>query len=162
MVLEPLLFIEIILAIDDFSSKSRFKWWIKNWNCGGALFDTYFGSQISVTLEVRPRKLGNYLACKTFAVQTIQWSMEFVIQKNLEHNTIAVWSLAQRWSISIKIETQSSAEVIQFDDSVLFYKWVDWFLYNRGLRRERGNKILVTSFFLFSIFRCILHSLTLI
>ena len=75
-----LLFIKIILAIDDFSSKSWFKWWIKNWNCDGALFDTYFGLQISLTLEVRPRKLGNYLAYKTFAVQTILWSMEFVIQ----------------------------------------------------------------------------------
>ena len=29
------------------------------------------------------------------------WSLEFVIQVNLEHDTIAVWDLARSWSIAI-------------------------------------------------------------
>ena len=59
-----------------------------------------FGSQIPVTtawFELRiscirsnlwPCSYGNYFACKRFAVQTLLWSMEFVIQINLEHDTI--------------------------------------------------------------------------
>ena len=34
--------------------------------------------------------LGNYFVCKRFAVQILMWSLEFVIQINLEHDTIAV------------------------------------------------------------------------
>ena len=34
--------------------------------------------------------LGNYFVCKRFAVQTLLWSLEFVIEINLEHDTIAV------------------------------------------------------------------------
>ena len=36
-----------------------------------------------------PSGLGNYFVCKRFAVQTLLWSLEFVIQINLKHNTIA-------------------------------------------------------------------------
>ena len=43
--------------------------------------------------------LGNYIACKRFAVQTL-WSLEFVMRQNFEHNTIAVSNLARSWSIS--------------------------------------------------------------
>ena len=42
-----------------------------------------FGSQT-------PSGLGNYSVYKRFAVQTLLWSLEFVIQINLEHGTIAV------------------------------------------------------------------------
>ena len=42
---------------------------------------------------------------KRFAVQTLLWSMEFVIQINLEHYTIAVWNLARSWSISTKVNS---------------------------------------------------------
>ena len=31
--------------------------------------------------------LGNYFVCKTFTVQTLLWSLEFVIQINLELDT---------------------------------------------------------------------------
>ena len=44
-----------------------------------------------VVLEaIRPSGLGNYFVCKSFAVQTLLWSLEFVIQINLERDTIAV------------------------------------------------------------------------
>ena len=36
-----------------------------------------------------PSGLGNYFVCKGFAVQTLLWSLEFVIRINLEHDTIA-------------------------------------------------------------------------
>ena len=36
-----------------------------------------------------PNGLGNYFLCKRSAVQTLLWSLEFVIQVNLEHDTIA-------------------------------------------------------------------------
>ena len=60
-----------------------------------------FGSQIPVTtggFELRisciqsrlQSGLGNDFVCKRFAVQTLLWSLEFVIQINLEHDTIAV------------------------------------------------------------------------
>ena len=47
-----------------------------------------FGSQIQETLW--PSRLSNNFVCKRFAVQTLLWSTEFVIQINLEHDTIAV------------------------------------------------------------------------
>ena len=37
-----------------------------------------------------PRGLGNYLICKRFAVQTLLWSLEFVIKINLKHKPIVV------------------------------------------------------------------------
>ena len=42
------------------------------------------------TLLRRVSGLGNYFVCKRFAVQTLLWSLEFVTQINLEHDTIAV------------------------------------------------------------------------
>ena len=40
------------------------------------------------------------IICKRFVVKTLPWSLEFVIQINLEYNSIAVWNMAQNWSIS--------------------------------------------------------------
>ena len=37
-----------------------------------------------------PSGLGNNFMCTRFAVQTLLWSLEFVIQINLKHNDIAV------------------------------------------------------------------------
>ena len=54
----------------------------------------------NLLMALWPSGLCNYFACKRFAVQTLLWSLEFVIQINLEHNTIAVWNLGRRWSIS--------------------------------------------------------------
>ena len=34
--------------------------------------------------------LGNWIACKNFRVQALVWSLEFVIHKNFEHDTVAV------------------------------------------------------------------------
>ena len=34
-------------------------------------------------------ELDNYFVCKRFAVQTLLWSLEFVININLEHDNIA-------------------------------------------------------------------------
>ena len=39
---------------------------------------------------VWPSGLGNDFVCKRLAVQTLPWSLEFVIQTNLEHDTIAI------------------------------------------------------------------------
>ena len=68
-----------------------------------------FGSQIPVTtggFELRiiyiqsrylthqarwPSGLGNDFVCNRFAVQTLPWSLEFIIRTNLEHNTIAIF-----------------------------------------------------------------------
>ena len=41
-------------------------------------------------MALGPRGLGSYFICKRFAVQTNLWSLEFVIQINLEHDTIKV------------------------------------------------------------------------
>ena len=65
-----------------------------------------FGSQIPVTrggfelqipcIQSRylthgwPSGLGKDFVCKRFAVQTLLWSLEFVIRVNLEHDTIAI------------------------------------------------------------------------
>ena len=37
-----------------------------------------------------PSGLGNYFACKRFTVQTLLWSLEFMILQNLKCDTIAV------------------------------------------------------------------------
>ena len=34
------------------------------------------------------------------AGQTLQWSLEVVIQIILKHDTIAVWNVAKNWSVS--------------------------------------------------------------
>ena len=44
--------------------------------------------------------LGNCFVCKRFTVQTLLRSLEFVIQINLEHDTIAVWNLTRSWRSS--------------------------------------------------------------
>ena len=63
-----------------------------------------FGSQIPVTTGGFELWIScirsNYFLCKRFAVQTLLWSLEFVIQINLEHDTITVLNLARSWSIS--------------------------------------------------------------
>ena len=71
---------------------------ILRWCCARDLF----GLQIPVTTGGTwwPSGLGNYFVCKRLAVQTLLWSLEFVIQINLEHNTIAVWNLARSRSDS--------------------------------------------------------------
>ena len=42
-----------------------------------------------------PSGLGNYFVCKLFTIQTLLWSMEFVIQVNLEHDTIVIYSFGK-------------------------------------------------------------------
>ena len=54
-----------------------------------------FGSQIPVTtggfeLQISSIQRSHYFVCKRFVVQTLMWSLEFVIQINLEHDTITV------------------------------------------------------------------------
>ena len=43
-----------------------------------------------------PSGLGNYFVCRRFPVQTLLWSLEFVIQINLEHDTIASLKLGSK------------------------------------------------------------------
>ena len=45
---------------------------------------------------------------KRLPVETLLWSLEFVIQINLEQDTIAVWNLNQKLSISAEINLLSS------------------------------------------------------
>ena len=50
--------------------------------------------------------------CKRFAIQTLLWSLEFVIQINIEHDTITVWNVARGWSISTYVLT------------IIAWKWI--------------------------------------
>ena len=59
-----------------------------------------------VITPLRPSGLGNCFICKRFEVQTLLWSLEFVIQINLEQDNIAVWYLARSWSISKKLNNK--------------------------------------------------------
>ena len=59
-----------------------------------------FGSQIPVSTWGFER-LGNYFVCKGFAVQTLLRSLEFMIQINLERDTIDNFS----WSLSLFMMT---------------------------------------------------------
>ena len=53
-----------------------------------------FQTTIDLTYkESWPSELGNYFVCKRFAVHNLLWSLEFVIQRNLEHDTIAAMVL---------------------------------------------------------------------
>ena len=71
-----------------------------------------FGSPTPVTTEefelpisclrssyLMSSRLGNYFVCNRFAVQTFLWSLEFVIQKNLQRDTILAWNVV--WSLNI-------------------------------------------------------------
>ena len=70
--------------------------------CDGIVLEIYLDLKFQWPeegLNSWPNGLGNYFVCKRFEVQTLLWSLEFVIQINLEHDTIAVWNLARSWSI---------------------------------------------------------------
>ena len=56
----------------------KFLWSQKGFICEGN----------QVTLQ--PSGLGNFFVCKKFEVQTFLWSLEFVFQVSLEHDTITV------------------------------------------------------------------------
>ena len=47
--------------------------------------------------------LGNYTVCKSFAVHTLLWSLEFIIHQNLQHDTIAASNLAHTRNIVTQI-----------------------------------------------------------
>ena len=70
--------------------------------CDGIVLEIYLGHKFQWPQEgLNCESLkGNYFVCKRFTVQTLLWSLEFGIQINLEHDTIAVWNLARSWSIS--------------------------------------------------------------
>lgn len=53
------------------------------------MFD-FLGKKILKTTPELPSGLGNYFVCKRFGVQTLLWSLKFVIQIDFKHNTIAV------------------------------------------------------------------------
>ena len=80
-----------------------------NWNkCDGVVLEIcldhkFHWSQEVWTANLWPNGLGNYFICKRFAVQTLLWSLGFVIQINLEHDAIIVWQLPQTWSTSKKL-----------------------------------------------------------
>ena len=64
----------------------------------GSLIWSYFtrkSYRLSIWLVLWHNGLGKYLVCKRFAVQTLLSPLEFVLQRNLKHNTIAVWTLTQ-------------------------------------------------------------------
>ena len=67
-----------------------------------------------------PSGLSNYFVYKRFVVQTLLWSLELMIQINLEHKTIAVWNLARSWSISIDFS---------FLLFMLFFSWVIFLIF---------------------------------
>ena len=46
---------------------------------------------------LRPSGLDNYFECKRFTVQTLLWSLEFVIQMRLEQDTIAIYLVFLFW-----------------------------------------------------------------
>ena len=48
-------------------------------------------SCIRISLNLLPNGLGDYFVRKTFAVQTLMLSQEFVMQIDLKHGTIAVY-----------------------------------------------------------------------
>ena len=52
------------------------------------------------------RYLGNSFVCKRFGVQIVLWSLEFVIQINLEHETITI-SIVLVLSLSFLITTEA-------------------------------------------------------
>ena len=62
------------------------------------------------------------IACKRFAVQTLLWSMEFVIHQNLKHDTIAVLNLAQSWDFSNFVKALFTKIVNGFNLYIIFAK----------------------------------------
>ena len=92
-------------------------------NCDGVVLEIYVAHRFqwpqeglnceSAKLLLGPlghkatRPLGNYFVCKRFAVRTLLWSLEFVIQINLEHDTIAKGNIVLRnrqWEIKKPLE----------------------------------------------------------
>ena len=75
-------------------SCSRFNW-ITQFPVTTGVFELRISCIVScISLQIscipNPNGLGNYFVCKRFAVHTVQWSLEIVIQLNLEHDTIAI------------------------------------------------------------------------
>ena len=78
-----------------------------------------------------PSGLGNYFVRNGFAVQTILWTLEFVIQINLEDGTIEVSNLAWSWSIStfINFKRYFRIKVKSLITAFPLYFLTSWFLY---------------------------------
>ena len=93
-------------------------------NVTGSIFiKNLFGSQIPVTtggfelpisciksryLTLWPSGLGNDFVCKRFAVQTLLWSLEFVIQINLSSTTPSQF---KTW-LQVKVSQQSRCPTV--------------------------------------------------
>ena len=82
--------------------------------CDGVVLEIYLDYKFQWPeegLNSWPNGLGNYFVCKRFEVQTLLWSLEFVIQINLEHDTIT-------W-----LEVEVSEVVFWFDFAVYTNKF---------------------------------------
>ena len=78
-----------------------------------------------------------------FAVQTLLWSLEFVIQINLEHNTVAVWNLARSWSISSILSILRNLDPFP----QIFGQIKEWLVIELGLARRSVQIYEKISFF---------------
>ena len=80
-----LILVSAVVSMLKIYLNHKFQWPQESLNCGQVIW---------------PSGFGNYFVCKRFVVQTLLWSLEFVIQINIEHDIIVVWNLPQSWNIS--------------------------------------------------------------
>ena len=104
-------------------------------------FICLFGSQIPVTtggfelriscaqsLYLTPSGLGNDFACKRFAVQTLLWSLGFVIQINLEHDTIAFTNISVVFITFYSVVDKINFKITIIKKHICLLSWWRWAL----------------------------------
>ena len=79
-----------ILIYFNFESSFKLRWCRALDLLGSQILVITGGFELQISC-IQSSGLGNYFVCKRFAVQTLLWSLEFVILINFEHDTIEVY-----------------------------------------------------------------------
>ena len=102
-----------------------------------------------------PGRLGNYLVCKKFVVQILLWSMEFMIQNKSQPRhqcSLKLGSmlkyLNKNWNnYQLKWYCLERSLLYRNQPIALFYKSMEWFLYDRDFHHERVKQYFSYKFF---------------
>ena len=85
---------DIFLTISDLKYFTSF--WMEGLECKSLAYEV-------VIQPTRSSGIGRYIVCKRFAVETLLWSLEFMIQIKLEPGRTTVWTSTRSWSQIIYI-----------------------------------------------------------
>ena len=100
-----------------------------------------------------PNPLGPTLYARDPQFKPSSCSLEFVIQTNFEHNTVAVWNFARSWNIST-----FHSGIFKYRCPDYVHLWVKFFIQNLVVRvssRKKNKMFPCGAFFLVFLRKCL-------